>query len=295
MFQNRQELKFEREEEWGFKTTISLKTEENEACGAMHYTTLAQQAVSPYNPDDYRHVWDGRGKYRTTELSLGVRIAPGETFINTKQRRLTINLDAPVFSVNHVFGLKDFLGGDYRFNYTTLDIYKRFWMKSWGKIDCYIKSGIQWDKVPYPLLITPAANLSYIMEDETFNLINNMEFLNDRFVSLDMSWDFNGKLFNRIPLIKKLKWREFIGVKALWGTLTDKNNPFLKQNEGDDMLMVFPEGCYLMDKNKPYIELIAGIHNIFKILHVEYVRRMNYLELPTSNKHGIRFMFRMTF
>ena len=295
MFQNRQELKFEREEEWGFKTTISLKTEENEACGAMHYTTLAQQAVSPYNPDDYPHIWDGRGKYRTTELSIGLRIAPGETFINTKQRRLTINLDAPVFSVNHVFGLKDFLGGDYRFNYTTLDIYKRFWMKSWGKIDCYIKSGIQWDKVPYPLLITPAANLSYIMEDETFNLINNMEFLNDRFVSLDMSWDFNGKLFNRIPLIKKLKWREFIGVKALWGTLSDKNNPFLKQNEGDDMLMVFPEGCYLMDKNKPYIELIAGIHNIFKILHVEYVRRMNYLELPTSNKHGIRFMFRMTF
>ena len=295
MFQNRQELKFEREEEWGFKTTISLKAEENEACGAMHYTTLAQQAVTPYNPNDYRHVWDGRGKYRTTELSIGIRIAPGETFINTKQRRLTINLDAPVFSVNHVFGLKDFLGGDYRFNYTTLDIYKRFWMKSWGKIDCYIKSGIQWDKVPYPLLITPAANLSYIMEDETFNLINNMEFLNDRFVSLDMSWDFNGKLFNRIPLLKKLKWREFIGVKALWGTLSDKNNPYLKQNEGSDLLMVFPEGCYLMDKKKPYVELIAGIHNIFKILHVEYVRRMNYLELPTSNKHGIRFMFRMTF
>ena len=295
MFQNRQELKFEREEEWGFKTTISFKTEENEACGAMHYTTLAQQAVNPYNPHDYPHIWDGRGKYRTTELSLGVRIAPGETFINTKQRRLTINLDAPVFSINHVFGLKDVLGGDYRFNYTTLDIYKRFWMKSWGKIDCYIKSGIQWNQVPYPLLIMPAANLSYIIEDETFNLINNMEVLNDRFVSLDLSWDLNGKIFNRIPLLKKLKWREYIGIKALWGTLTDKNNPYLKENAGSDMLMVFPEGCYLMDKNKPYIELVAGIHNIFKILHVEYVRRMNYLELPTSNKQGIRFTFRMTF
>ena len=168
-------------------------------------------------------------------------------------------------------------------------------MKSWGKIDCYIKSGIQWNQVPYPLLIMPAANLSYIIEDETFNLINNMEFLNDRFVSLDLSWDLNGKIFNRIPLLKNLKWREYIGIKALWGTLTDKNNPYLKENAGSDMLMVFPEGCYLMDKNKPYIELVAGIHNIFKILHVEYVRRMNYLELPTSNKQGIRFTFRMTF
>ena len=78
-----------------------------------------------------------------------------------------------------------------------------------------LKGGIQWNKVPFPLLIMPAANLSYIIQDGTFNLINNMEFLNDRYASLDVSWNMQGKLFNRIPLIKKLKWREFIGVKCL--------------------------------------------------------------------------------
>ena len=192
-------------------------------------------------------------------------------------------------------GLKGFLGGDYRYNFTEAAIYKRFWMKSWGKIDCYLKGGIQWDQVPYPLLIMPAANLSYIIEDETFNLVNNMEFLNDRFASLDVAWDLNGKIFNRIPLLKKLKWREYIGVKALWGDLSDKNNPFLEQNQGSSLLMYFPNGCNVMDPKKPYVEIVAGVHNIFKILHVEYVRRLTYNELPTAHKHGIRFMLRMTF
>jgi hypothetical protein len=192
-------------------------------------------------------------------------------------------------------GVKGLLGGDYAYNFSEAGIYKRFWMNSWGKIDMYLKAGAQWNKVPYPLLIMPAANLSYIVEDETFNLINNMEFLNDRYASLDMSWDLNGKIFNRVPLLKKLKWREYIGVKTLWGKLTDKNNPTLPQNAMDNTLMYFPGGCYIMDPNRPYVELIAGIHNIFKIFHVEYVHRCNYTGLPTAQKNGVRFMLRMTF
>lgn len=81
----------------------------------------------------------------------------------------------------------------------------------------------------------------------------------------------------------------------LWGQLSDKNNPFLKENFGNEKLMYFPEGCYIMDNHKPYVELVFGIHNIFKLIHVEYVRRLNYLDLPTSQKWGIRYIFRMTF
>jgi hypothetical protein len=298
MFYNRQQLAFEWEEEFGFKTTVSLKTEENEACGGLYFTPMNQwetpveTTVMPDNAPIPLH----NGKIRTTELMAMVRFAPGETFINTKQRRLTINLDAPVFTLGHTFGLNGFLGGEYTYNFTEATMYKRFWLPhNWGKIDCYVKGGIQWNKVPFPLLIMPAANLSYIVEDETFNLINNMEFLNDRYVSADMSWDMNGKVFNRIPLLKKLKWREYFGVKMLWGALTDKNNPMQEMNSHDNTLMMFPEGSFVMDSHQPYFEVIAGVHNIFKILHVEYVRRLNYLDLPTAHKHGIRFMMRMTF
>lgn len=297
MFYNRQQVAFEWEEEFGFKTTVSLKAEENEACGGLFFTTMDQwQSAETSEMLLGAPLSLHNGKIRTTELMALLRFAPGETFINTKQRRLTINLDAPVFTLGHTFGLKGFLGGDYSYNLTEATMYKRFWLPhNWGKIDCYVKGGIQWNKVPFPLLIMPAANLSYIVEDETFNLINNMEFLNDRYVSADMSWDMNGKVFNRIPLLKKLKWREYFGVKMLWGELTDKNNPMLEENLQDKTLMMFPEGSFVMDSHQPYFELIAGVHNIFKILHVEYVRRLNYTDLPTAHKNGIRLMMRMTF
>lgn len=287
MFYNRQQLSFEREEEWGFRTTISLKTEENEACGDLFFKPLSMVGMED--------AMIGQGKFRTTEARIELRYAPGETFINTKQRRLPVNLDAPVFTLSHTTGIKGFLGGDYDYNFTEASIYKRLWLNSWGKIDILAKGGIQWNKVPFPLFIMPAANLSYIISDETFNLINNMEFLNDRYASLDISWDLNGKIFNRIPLLKKLKWREWLGIKCLWGTLTDKNNPTLAANAGDGMLMEFPEGSYIMDSKRPYIELIAGIHNIFKIIHIQYVHRLNYNHLPTATKNGVRLMMRLTF
>ena len=273
MFYNRQKITFEWESEWGLRTIVGLKTEANEAAGALYFPV---------------------GTLRTTEWSLNFQLAPGRTYVNTKQRRYPINMDAPVFSLGHTMGVK-FLGGDYRYNFTEAGIYKRFWMNSWGKIDARVKAGAQWNKVPFPLLIMPAANLSYIRQDETFNMINNMEFLNDRYASLDVAWDLNGKILNRIPLLKKLKWREYIGVKTLWGKLTNRNNPTLLANAGDPMLWAFPMGSYVMDAKRPYVELIAGVHNIFKILHVEFVHRCNYTHLPTAKRNGVRFMMRVTF
>lgn len=311
-YERKASIKYEREREFGFKTTAILKYANYEPCGELFYRTMSgeqalQNAIASGEMQGQKWVKTPFNTHDITiaEASLAFRYAPGETFVNTKQRRLPVNLDAPEFVLQHTVGLKGVLGSDYTYNFTEASAYKRFWMSSWGHVDLYFKGGIQWNKVPFPLLIMPAANLSYIIQDETFNLINNMEFLNDRYASLDLSWNMQGKLFNRIPLLKKLKWREFIGVKCLWGTLTDKNNPFLEQNRNDDVLMMFPghydeNGVYryssnVMDPKKPYVEITAGIHNIFKLLHVEYVRRLNYNELPTANKWGIRLMIRTVF
>src|SRR5574344_83882 len=286
MFYNRQQLSFEYEEDWGFKTTISLKAEELQACGNMFYTPLSKMDFQGERPNDY---------LRTTEARLEFRYCPGATFINTKQRRIPVNREAPEFSIGHTSGFKGVLGGNYDFNYSAFRFFKRNWVPSWGRLDVYFKGGIQWNKVPFPLLIMPAANQSYFIQKETFNLINNMEFMNDRYLSLDLGWNLNGKIFNRIPIIKKLKWREFVSVKCLWGGLSDKNNPTLAANAGDPTLMAFPEGCYVMDSKRPYWEVSVGIHNIFKLIRIEYVRRLSYLNLPTANKQGIRFMVVATF
>ena len=291
-YERKATIKYEREREFGFKTTATLSYANYEPCGRLFYRTMAgeqqlQAAIADgtLTGTDWTHSPFNTNDITVAEASLAFRYAPGETFVNTKQRRLPVNLDAPVFILQHTLALKGILGGDYTYNVTDFSAYKRFWLSSWGNIDVHLNAGIQWNKVPFPLLIMPAANLSYIQQDETFNLINNMEFLNDRYASLDVSWNLQGKLFNRIPLLKKLKWREFIGVKCLWGKLTDKNNPFLEQNQSDGMLMMFPGhynpaggydySSYVMDPHKPYVEVSAGIHNIFKLLHVEYVRPLN--------------------
>ena len=278
-------LKYENETQFGLKTTVEVKHSTDEPTGGLAYITNDdQKTLVP--------------EIQTMEASLAFRYAPGETFVNTKQRRIPVSFDAPVFTLSHTAGFKGVLGGEYNFNLTEVGLYKRFWFSSWGKIDMFVKGGAQWNKVPFPLLIMPAANLSYILQRETFNLINNMEFLNDRYASLDVSWDLNGKIFNRIPLLKKLKWREAIGFKMLYGHLTDKNNPM--KHPGDSELFLFPtrDGrptSFVMDPKTPYMECSVGIHNIFKILHIDYVRRLNYLDHPDANKWGVRFMVMMTF
>lgn len=233
----------------------------------------------------------------TTELGVTLRYAPGETYVNTKQRRVPVSLDAPIFTLSHTAGFKGVLGGEYNFNLTEASVRKRFWFGSWGKLDVTARAGAQWNTVPFPLLNLPMANLSYISQNnESFNLINNMEFLNDRYASLNLSYDMNGKLFNRIPLIKKLKWREMFRIRGLWGTLTDKNNPY-KSSNPDLFLFPMRDGMptsHIMGKT-PYLEASVGIYNIFKLLHIEYVRRLTYTDIPGVKNDGIRFMILMIF
>lgn len=292
MFYNRQQLRLEREEYWGLRSTLTVTAEENEPCGNLAFVTLAdaaRAAASGLAPESMSR------SIRTTEVRAELRYAPGEELVYTKQHSRPINRDAPIFTLCHSFGISGVLGGQYRYNMTEATFFKRIWAKSWGKIDVDVRAGAQWNQVPFPLLIMPAANLSYLVQYGTFELINNMEFLNDRYASLNVSWDLNGKLFNRLPLIKHLKWREYVAVRMLWGDLTDKNNPLLAQNAGSPVLMQFPEGSFVMNPSRPYVEVSVGVHNVFRFFHIEYVRRLNYLDLPTASKHGVRVKLSLKF
>lgn len=227
-----------------------------------------------------------RSNLTYSEVCFHAEFQPGATYVNTKQRRLLTNHDHPRFSLTHTMGFRGFLGGDYNYQQTEASVYKRFWLYSWGKMNLQLNLGAQWSKVPFPLLCMPASNLSYIVQKNTFYLVDNMEFLNDRYASLFYRWDLNGKLFNRVPLLKRLQWREVIGCNVLWGTLTDKNNALLSANAEDERLFRFPSEqdtagldvpfSHAMNRREPYVELVAGIHNIFKMIRLEYVYRLNY-------------------
>ena len=280
MFYQRQKLTFEREEEWGLRTLFSIKAEQNEAAGNMVFVPLSSTESV---------------KFRTTELRAEIEYSPGALYVNSKMRRHKVNREAPIITLSHTTGVKGLLGGDYTYNYTEASLFKRFWFGSWGRIDLYTRAGVQWNQVPFPLLCMPASNLSYFSHKHMFNLINSMEFMNDRFVSVDFNWDMQGKIFNRIPLIRRLHWREYIGAKMLWGALSDKNNPYLERNAGSNVLMAFPDETRLMNPDIPYWEISLGIRSIFRFFQVEYVRRMNYNDNRFGPKNSVRLGFTLMF
>ena len=264
--------------------------------------TLDHSKLTPTGKLIYMRNVDGTllSHIKTSDIKFGFRYAPRETFINSKQQRQPINNDAPIITLEHTMGMDGFLGGQYNYNMTEATIFKKFWLPgACGSIEAYVKGGAQWNKVPFPMLFTPQSNLSYFVQFDSwsFNMLRNMEFLNDRYVSLLINWSFDGKILNRIPLLKKMKLREYVGFKMLYGHLTDKNNPFVSTNDND--LFRFPtrDGNYtsFVMGNKPYMELSVGISNIFKVLTVQYVRRLNYTDLPAVpggdklRKNGIRF------
>ena len=279
MFQySSQVLRFDYEKLAGIKYLGELKTERVYPVGNISFSplSLSDNISLP--------------SIRYAEVTVGIRYAPREVFLNTKQQRWTLNYDMPVLRLQHTAGIRGLLGGQYNYNYTEFEFKKRFWLPlNLGCLDSRLQCGVQWNQVPFPLLIMPAANMSYFLDNETFNLINNMEFLNDRYVSLFLDWDLNGKIFNMIPLLKKAECREHLGVKYLWGTLTEKNNPFVDVNRHSDVVMTFPDGCNIMDGKRPYWEISFGVHNIFRVLQIEYIKRMNYINLSTTNKHIVKF------
>ena len=276
---HRQKLAFTYETDWGFRFNTSLRFQSNRTVGNLHYYHLDGTEVK---------------KIRMTDLNVGINYNPGVTYVNTKQQRLPINLDSPEIGLSHTMGFRGFMGGQYHNNITKLSIYKRQWLGSWGYLDFHAIGQAQWNKVPFPMLILPPINLSYFEQETTISLMKDWEFLNDRQVFWALSWDMNGKLLNRIPLIKKLKWREWFAIKGVWGHLTDKNNPYLEKNQGDERLFKFPKNSHVMN-DTPYWECVAGVHNIFKFFSVEYVRRLTYLNNNNIDKWGIRFGFMMSF
>lgn len=291
-FYDRQNIYYEHETDWGFGFMGGFKFERCQATGDLYYRRLSEtHPAETASPDPQA----SHGEFRTTEFYVQLTYSPGQQYMNAKNIRYPLNHEAPVFKLRHTVGLNGFMGGRYNYNVTEASIYKRVWVRNCGMIDLWLKGGIQWNKVPFPMLMAPAANLSLIKQPETFSLVTDMEFINDKYVSFMTEWDLQGKILNRIPLLKRLKWREHIGVNVLWGSLSDKNDPTLPQNAGDATLMELPKDSYAMNAGEPYVELKVGIHNIFKFFRIDFVRRLNYLDQTTAPKNAIRLGFGLSF
>ena len=219
-----------------------------------------------------------------TEIELSLRYAPGEKFVQKRWDRNPLLPERPVFTLSHSVALKDVLGSQFTCHHTEASARKRFWLSSFGYIEAVAKGGRVWNDVPYPLLIFPNVNLSYTLQKESFALMNPMEFVADTYAAWETIYYMNGLIFNRVPLIKKLGWREVIDFKGFYGNLRPGNMPNDVNSNG---LFLFPRENHPFS-SMPYMELSFGIENIFKVLEVDYIRRLTYDELPGISKHGVR-------
>lgn len=291
MFQRQWLARYEVETNNHLGIKLQFKHSRITPCGALFYQRLdSPHPAYTTTADDVRHL-------RTSEITLSLRWAPGEEIINSRHRRQYVNHNNPVFALSHTFGIKGLFGSDYRYNTTELTAYERIWLNSYGRIDLNFRGAIAWNKAPFPLLLMPVANNSYIITRDMFYMIQNLEFVNDRYASLQVQWDLSGKLLNRIPLLKKLKLREVIGFKMLYGHLSDKNNPDLNPGDHDLFYMPSLHGQSIVHtmSHTPYMEFSVGLHNILKCIRIDYVRRLNYLNYPGVKKHGVRFCFQFDF
>jgi hypothetical protein len=232
----------------------------------------------------------------TSELSAELRWAPNEQFYQGKNYRIPIINEYPIFKVRWVAGIKGLMKGEYNYHNLSLRAEKRFYLSQLGYTDVTIESGYLFGKLPYPLLTVHRANQTYAYQLNSYNLMNFMEFVSDHYASANLDMYFNGFFFNKIPLIKKLKLREVASFKVLYGGVRDENDP----DKASD-LFKFPSDhatgqktTFALNK-EPYIEMSVGIANIFKVIRVDLVKRLTYLENPGISTWGIRTKIRPDF
>ena len=263
----------------------------------LAYKNWTQQAAGGlnYSKTDYLDLVNHEKNLQTSEFALTLRWAPNEKFYQGKTYRVPITFKNPIFTLRYLQGVKGFLGGQYNYQNISLNVIKRFYLSQIGYTDVVVEGGKIFGTVPFPLLDIHRANQSYAYQLQSYNLMNFLEFVSDEYASINVDHYFNGFFFNKIPLLRKLKWREVISVKALYGSISPNNNP----NNNPDLLK-FPVNIdgnpitYSLDK-KPYIEGSVAIANIFKFFRVDLVKRFTYLDHPNISQLGIRVRFKFDF
>jgi Family of unknown function (DUF5686)/CarboxypepD_reg-like domain len=271
--------------------------------GLRYNFSFHRVAQSPSNallfdyavPDDTGNNTRFLSQLTTTQFGLSLRYAPNEKFYQGKTYRIPIANKFPIITLNYRAGVKGVLGGMYDFHSVNFTVNKIFYVSPIGLSDWTLEGGKTFGAVPYPLLEIHRANQSFAYQLPSYNLMNFLEFVSDRYIALNIQHHFGGVFFNKIPLLRRLKWREVVSFKGLYGGLSEENRP-----SEDNQLLRFPvdsDGRTMTRtlETQPYVEASVGISNIFRLFRLDYVRRMTYTDLPGVSKWGLRARFKIDF
>ncbi|MBB6001903.1 DUF5686 and carboxypeptidase-like regulatory domain-containing protein [Arcicella rosea] len=278
-------LDYLNESKTGLTVNINFKNIRQTPTGSLYFNTLQNDGTLKSAPEII-----------SSELMIGLRYAPNEQFYQGKNYRIPIINKYPSFQIRYTLGVKGLLDGQYNFHRLVAYAQKRIYIPPIGYTDVALEGGKTFNPLPFALLTIHRANQTYAYQPEAYNLMNFLEFVSDQYAAVFIDHHFNGFIFNKLPIIRKLKLREVITFKGLMGKLSEQNKA-----TAENGLLVMPTdengkpSTFSLEK-KPYMEVSFGIENIFKVLRLDLVKRLSYLENPNvSASPTIRFRMRFDF
>ena len=241
---------------------------------------------TPYVPlNNYSSEGDtgANSSLTSAEITFSTHFAYREKFLWGKFERISLGSVYPAFDLDITYGIKGLIKSSYEYYRIGLKVYDWVETNPLGYFKYIISAGKIFGNVPYPLLKLHEGNETYAFDPLSFNMMNYYEFVSDKYAGIFAEQHFQGFFLNRIPLIRKLHWREVINCHLLFGSLSDKNNKITE----------FPAGLSAL--NKPYFEAGAGIENIFRLLRLDAMWRFSYLDHPDISRFGIRISVKLAF
>lgn len=245
----------------------------------VSYRTL-KSASPTFSLDYYDEFGNIKSDVKQYEFNASIDYMPGRRPIGFGVERTNVDYNFTRLYLSFSQGLKDIANSD--FEYQKLQFYYKqpLLVGGFGRLFTTFEAGKIFGTVPLGLMGVVPGNQSYFIIDNTYNLMNYYEFVADEYVSLHFEHNFNGRLFSRVPLLRKLNWREIIGIKGVYGTVSDKNRAI---NASSTITYTAPDDVYW--------EYHAGIGNIFKVLRIDFAWRGSYLNMPDANKFAVKASF----
>jgi Family of unknown function (DUF5686) len=243
-----------------------------------------QWQFDPLYPFRYYTETDGTQRltdddFRSSEIMFESRFARNEQFLINDNSRISLGTTKPVLSLRYTLGLKGVLGGQFNYHKLDANLSQSINVGTLGRTYYSVSAGYIPSTVPYPILKAHLGNQTFFYITDAYNLMNFFEFVSDRYASVQVQHNFEGLLFNRLPLIRKLKWRLLATGNVLYGNLSDRNYNLAPP---EDDLPIGRLG------RTPYVELGYGIENIFRFLRVDAIHRLTYRDNPNVNRFGVK-------
>ena len=214
-----------------------------------------------------------------SELNLQVEFTPKRRMIGYGVERKQVDSPFSRIFINYSQGIKGFINSD--FDYQKMQLYYKqpIVIGPLGRSNITVELGKTFGQIPLGLMSVVPGNQTLFIIDNTFSNLNFYEFVSDQYATLQWEHNFQGKLFARIPYLRKLNLREIIGLRGVYGTITDQNR------------IINASGLLYQAPEKPYWEYNAGIGNIFKVFRLDFAWRGNYRDVPDTQNFTIKGSF----